>query len=220
MRGGLNLPAAGAMLADCRCQPALRNPCDLHEKSCSITSDFRCKRLKNPGYPRSSMNVVPTITLTAVGLAWIAVAMPLAAAADNAAAAGAIRAGSAAFLKAYNAGDADAVLTHFEEGAVVMPPGALTVRGGAEIRQFVEKGIAGAKASGITLALGSGDEVGVSGDLGWHSGSYSASKAGATTDSGKYLEAWHKSGGRWRMIRRIWNSNTPAHAPVAAPAPK
>jgi ketosteroid isomerase-like protein len=164
-------------------------------------------------------------TTLAAGLAWLAIAAPLAAAAGDGRAATAIRSGSAAFLKAYNAGDADAVLTHFEEGAVVMPPGALTVRGRAEIRQFVEKSIAGAKANGITLALGSGDDVGVSGDLGWHAGPFSVTKrSGAMIDTGTYLETWHKSGGHWRMIRRIWNSNAPtaatAPAVVPTPAPK
>jgi hypothetical protein len=87
------------------------------------------------------MKVVPKTLIFAAGVAWFAVgALPVAA--------------------------ADAVLTHFEESAVVMPPGALTVRGLAEIRQFVEKGIAGAKANEITIALGSGDDVGASGDLG------------------------------------------------------
>jgi ketosteroid isomerase-like protein len=168
------------------------------------------------------MKVATRTSLIAAGLAWYAVAATPAIAAGNSAAVAAIRANSAAFLKAYNSGDADAVLTHFEESAVAMPPGALTVRGRAEIRQFVEKGIAGAKANGITLALGSEDEVGVSGDLGWHSGPFTASKSGTIIDTGKYLETWHKSGGQWRMIRRIWNSNTaaPAAAPVAAPAPR
>jgi ketosteroid isomerase-like protein len=158
--------------------------------------------------------------LVAATLVGFALAAPLAAAANNAAATAAIRANSAAFLKAYNAGDAEAVLTHFEDGAVAMPPGMPPIRGRAEIRQFVEKGIASAKANGITLALGSADEVGVSGDLAWHSGPFTASKAGTTIDTGKYLESWHKSGGQWRMIRRIWNSNLPppAAAPVVAPA--
>jgi ketosteroid isomerase-like protein len=149
--------------------------------------------------------------VTALTLAGLAVAFPVAAAQDKAEAA--IRAGSAAFLNAYNGGDANAVLTHFEEAAVVMPPGMAPLRGRAEIRQFVEKGIAGARANGITLALDSGSEVGVSGDLGWHSGPYSASKAGTVIDNGKYLETWHKSAGQWRMIRRIWNSNHPPAAP-------
>jgi ketosteroid isomerase-like protein len=164
------------------------------------------------------MNVVPKTMVAAAGLAWFATTAPLARAADDTVAAAAIRAGSTAFLKAYNAGDADAVLTHFDDSAVVMPPGTLTVRGRAEIRRFVEKGIAGAKTSGITLALGGGDEVGVSGDLGWHSGPYSVSKAGTTIDTGKYLETWQQAGGQWRMIRRIWNSNTPAPAAASVPA--
>jgi hypothetical protein len=85
------------------------------------------------------MNVVPKTMVAAAGLAWFATTVPLAVAADDTVAPAAIRAASTAFLNAYNAGDADAVVTHFEESAVVMPPGALTVRGRAEIRQFVEK---------------------------------------------------------------------------------
>lgn len=166
------------------------------------------------------MHVVPRTARAAAILVWFAMAALPVAAADNPEAAAAIRAGSAAFLKAYNAGDVDAVLTHFEDGAVAMPPNAPPVRGRAAIRGFVEKGIAGAKANGISIALGSTDEVGVSGDLAWHSGPYSISKHGTPIDAGKYLETWHKSDGKWRMIRRIWNSNMPAPGTASAPAPK
>lgn len=167
------------------------------------------------------MKVAPTTALVAAILVWFALAAPPAAAADDKAAAAVIRANSAAFLKAYNAGHAETVLTHFEESAVVMPPGAPTLRGRAEIRRFVEKGIAGAAANGITLALGSTDDVGISGNLAWHSGPFAVTKAGSTIDTGKYLETWHKADGKWRMIRRIWNTNTPppATAPVPASAP-
>jgi len=122
----------------------------------------------------------------------------------------AIRAGSDAFLAAYNDGDVDAVVKHFAATATVMPPNMGSLHGRDEIRQFVQKGIAGAKANGITLALAAGSDVGVSGDLGFHSGTYTASKAGAAIDNGKYLETWRKSGGEWRMMRRMWNSDRPA----------
>jgi ketosteroid isomerase-like protein len=132
-------------------------------------------------------------------------------------AANAIRDASAAFVASYNAGDGAAVVAHFEADAVVMPPGAPPVQGQAAIREFVAKGIAGAHATGITLALGATNDIGVAGDLAWHAGPYSiVNKAGAVIDTGKYLETWHKSAGRWRIVRRIWNSNTPAApAPVA-----
>ena len=142
----------------------------------------------------------------------LAMATPFAADAKESKDEAAIRAGSAAFLAAYNGGDADTVVKQFADTAVVMPPNMPPLRGRDEIRQFVEKGIAGAKANGITLALAPGSDVGVSGDLGWHSGAYVASKAGAAIDNGKYLETWHKSAGQWRMIRRIWNSD---RAPAA-----
>jgi ketosteroid isomerase-like protein len=145
----------------------------------------------------------------------------------NAAAVAAIRNNSAAWVKAYNAGDAEAVLGFFAEDAVVMPPGAPTLRDNAAIRQFVLRGIAGAKAKTITLTLGSADDLGAAGNLAWHSGPFAIlDKSGAAIDTGKYLETWRKIGGNWRMIRRIWNSDgqgAAAAAPIAAPpavAPK
>lgn len=164
------------------------------------------------------MNAAPRKALAGIAMIWLGVAAPLAAGADSKAAAAAIRAHSAALLKAYNAGDADAVMAQFDATAVVMPPGVAPLRGTAEIRTFVEKDIANWTANRITLALGSGDEVGASDDVAWHSGPYSLSKDGTTIDSGKYLEAWRKSGGHWRLVRRMWNSNEPP--PATTPAPK
>jgi ketosteroid isomerase-like protein len=140
----------------------------------------------------------------------------------NAAALAAIRNRSAAWVKAYNAGDADAALAFFAEDAVVMPPGAPALRDSAAIRQFVLKGIAGAKAKAIMLTLGSADDMGAAGSLAWHSGPYAIlDQSGAAIDTGKYLETWRKTGGNWRMIRRIWNSDgqgAAAAAPIAVPA--
>jgi ketosteroid isomerase-like protein len=157
---------------------------------------------------RKSMSLLVLLTLTLVS-AWTAAAT---ASKDEAA----IRAASAAFLAAYAGGNVDGVVEHFAETAVVMPPNMPSLRGRTEIRHFVERGIAGAKANGITLVLAEGSDVGVTGDLGWHSGAFTVGKAGAVIDNGKYLETWHKSAGKWRMIRRIWNSDRPAAAPPAA----
>ena len=76
----------------------------------------------------------------------------------------------------------------------------------------------------MTFAIGTGDEVKVVGDMAWHSGGYFImDKAGKPVDAGKFLEVWEKKGGKWRIVRDMWNSNgamaaAPA-APAAAPAP-
>ncbi len=142
----------------------------------------------------------------------------MAAAANDAAAT--IRANTAAWIKAYNAGNADAIVPLYAEDAVIMPPGAPLARGHAAIKQFLVKDIAGAQAAGVALVLTGKDDVGISGDLAWHSGTYSVTdKAGKTVDTGKYMDVSRKTGGKWHMIRDIWNSDAPPPAPAAAPTP-
>jgi ketosteroid isomerase-like protein len=156
-------------------------------------------------------------TLIAATLAFAAVAAPLAALADSPATT--VRSGTEAWLKAYNAGNIDAIIPLYSEDAIVMPPGAPPAKGHAAIRQFLTKDIAGAKAAGVTLVPGTVSDVGVKGDLAWHSGNYTVqNKAGATVDTGAFVEIWRKSGSKWVIIRDIWNSSTPP-APSAAPAP-
>ncbi len=87
--------------------------------------------------------VVPFIA----GLAVLTGIAPIAAAANDAAAT--IRANTAAWVKAYNAGNADAIVPLYAEDAVVMPPGAASLRGHAAIKEFLVKDIAGAKAAGV-----------------------------------------------------------------------
>jgi hypothetical protein len=102
-----------------------------------------------------------------------------------------------------------------------MPPNAPQARGVAAIKEAVAKEIAGAKKSGITLSVGT-DEVGVAGDMAWHAGTYLVKdKAGKTVDAGKFLEAWERKNGKWRIARDMWNSDAPpaaAAAPAATPA--
>lgn len=133
-----------------------------------------------------------------------------------------IRAGTQTWVKLFNSGDAGGVATLYSAEAVLMPPGAPPARGTAAIKEAIAKEIANAKKAGVTFALGSGDEVGISGDLAWHSGAYFVQdKAGKTVEQGKFLETWQKVGGKWRIIRDIWNSDgaAPASAPAATPSP-
>jgi uncharacterized protein (TIGR02246 family) len=161
------------------------------------------------------MRIVSRFAFVAFAMLGLLLSSPSAMAADDA---GAIRAGTDAWIKAYNAGNADAIVAMYAEDAVIMPPGAAPARGRAAIKQFLVKDIADSKAAGITLVLTKENDVGVKGDVAWHAGTYTvANKAGATVDSGGYMEVWRKAGGKWHIVRDIWNSSTPP--PTAAPAP-
>src|SRR5438552_11953748 len=150
------------------------------------------------------MNNVKRIVFLAAAMLGLAMSAPIAMAADDAAR---IRAGTEAWIKAYNAGNADAITPLYAENAVVMPPGARLARGRAAIKQFLVKDIAGAQSAGVVLVLGSENDVAVKGDIAWHAGTYSVKdKAGATVDAGGYMEVWRKAGGKWLIIRDIWNS--------------
>ncbi len=120
-----------------------------------------------------------------------------------------LHAGTTSWLAAYNAGDVDRIVALYAKDAVVTPPHAPAVTGLAAIRSYLTADIAGAKAAGVTLVDGKSD-TGVSGDLGWHSGSLKVTdKSGATVDTGHYMEIWNRIDGKWLITRDIWNSDRP-----------
>ena len=150
----------------------------------------------------------------------LSIALP-ALAADDAAR---IRAGTASWMQSFNSGNAGGVVALYAADGVMMPPNAPQARGVAAIKETVAKEIAGAKKAGITLAVGT-DEVGVAGDMAWHAGTYLVKdKGGKTVDAGKFLEAWERKNGMWRIVRDMWSSDNAPAAPAAtatpAPEPK
>ena len=126
-----------------------------------------------------------------------------------------------AWAKAYNSGDVDGVVSLYDEHALLLPPGSQGANGRAAIRAFFAKDIAGSQKEGIVFVLGPKPDGGVSGDMGWVSGTYVAKdKSGKVVDAGKYLSVSMKKGGKWLYIRDTWNSDgSPAPAESAA-APK
>ena len=69
------------------------------------------------------------------------------------------------------------------------------------------------EASGVTVMLGE-ESTGVTGSLGWHSGTFKINgSGGATVGTGKYLELWRKKDGKWLIVQDIWNNDAPAAAP-------
>jgi ketosteroid isomerase-like protein len=134
--------------------------------------------------------------------------------------AGRIRAGTQSWIKSFNSGNAGAVVALYSDDAVLMPPNAPPARGIVAIKEAIAKEIAGTKKGGLTLALGTLDEVGVAGDMAWHAGTFVAKdKGGKTVDAGKFLEAWERKNGKWRIVRDMWNSDGAPAAPAANTPP-
>jgi ketosteroid isomerase-like protein len=150
------------------------------------------------------------VVLVAIGtFAVTACAPPVA---DTSADEGVLRFGTQAWVNAYNAGDADKIVALYADDGVVMPPDAVQLTGHAALRKYLVADIASSKAEGVSFALGE-ESTGIAGNLGWHSGAFKVNgPGGATVGTGKYLEVWRKTGGKWLMIRDIWNNDAPAAA--------
>lgn len=147
-----------------------------------------------------------------VALVGVAHAAPPASAADEAA----IRAQSMSWAKAYNGGDAAGVAAQYADDALLLPPGAPGVRGRAAIQAFFVKDIAGSKAAGVVFNINPRTDVGVSGNTGWESGTYTATIKGAVVESGKFLSVSRKKDGKWHYLRDTWNADAPPAPPEPA----
>jgi uncharacterized protein (TIGR02246 family) len=150
--------------------------------------------------------------LALVALTGIAQAAPSTSAADEAA----IRAQTTNWAKAYNGGDAAGVAAQYADDAVLLPPGHAGVNGGPAILAFFTKDIATSKAAGVVFNIHLPTDVGVSGNMGWESGTYTATINGNVVESGKFLSVSRKKDGTWRYIRDTWNAD--AAPATAAPA--
>jgi ketosteroid isomerase-like protein len=101
-----------------------------------------------------------------------------------------------------------------------MPPGVAGVSGRAAILAYFTKDIASSKAGGVVFVINPKTDVGVSGDMGWESGTFKVTVKGAVIDTGKFLSVSRKKDGKWLYIRDTWNSDAPpVPAPAASPAP-
>jgi hypothetical protein len=89
------------------------------------------------------------------------------------------------------------------------------VSGRAALLAYFTKDIAGSKAAGAVFVLSPKTDVGVSGDMGWESGTYKVNVKGAVVETGKFLSVSRKKDGKWLYIRDTYN----ADAPIAPPAP-
>lgn len=165
------------------------------------------------------MNALKNAARLATALVALAACAPKAP--DTAADTASLKAEAASWFTSYSAGDADGVAALYAEDGVVLAPGAPAVVGRAAIRDFIASDI---KAAGLAIKPDELTDVGISGDLGWATGTFSVVDAsGATVDKGKYVTLYRRGAdAKWPIIRDTWNSDMPppAAAPAAAPAPK
>ena len=121
----------------------------------------------------------------------------------------AIRKIDAEFVANARAGNAAALAAAYADDAVIMPPNAPAFRGPEAIRQFWTGFLSMGQ---IDIAL-TPDKVTQSGNLATEIGHYeitiSPKGAAPIHDKGKYLVAWRKVGGTWKLFGDIFNSDQP-----------
>lgn len=159
--------------------------------------------------------------IRSTNISWLAavlvssfVALPDYARAAGGAAEAGIRAQTTSWVKAFNSGDAKAVTALYAEDAILLPPGAPGAKGHAAILAFIAKEIANSKEAGAVFNVDPKTDAGVSGNMGWESGTYTVTVKGATVEAGKFLSVSRKKGSKWLYIRDTWNADT-APAPAA-----
>lgn len=160
-----------------------------------------------------------TVLCVIAGLAMFGIGLS---AEDSAKELAALQAVDQTWLKAYNASDVDTLASLYDEHGVLLPPGAPAAKGRAAIRAYFAKDTAESKKAGIAFSIGPNPAGGISGDMGWQSGTYAVKdKSGKTVDTGNYLSVSVKRGGKWLYLRDTWNSDIPpAAAESTAPRKK
>lgn len=117
-------------------------------------------------------------------------------------------------VAAFNAKDAAKVASFYADAATVMPPNAPAIHGRQDIEAFFKGGIDG----GITNFQLTPAESAAGGSQAFEAGSYSMTisapnGAPALTDRGKYVMILRRTGGTWKIVYDIFNSDLPPAAP-------
>jgi len=109
--------------------------------------------------------------------------------------------------------DPDKFAAVFADGGSIYPPGMPMVTGGEAIKKtFGEM----SKAPGFALSWTPAKaDVAASGDIGHTAGTYEVTMGG-TTEKGKYVTAWKKVNGAWKVTDDIFNADAAPSAPADA----
>lgn len=118
-----------------------------------------------------------------------------------------IEQGTAAFVDAFNAGDAKAAAEFYTDDAIILPPGGVPIEGAeAIVAYFQEVMDVGVKELELESV-----EVVEAGDLAINVGTVASTQPDGSRDIGKVMAVLqHGDDGRWRVHRVMWNTDLPA----------
>lgn len=107
-----------------------------------------------------------------------------------------------------------AIAAIYTADAILMPPNSPEVKGTDAIRQFWAS-LWPIKAE-LKLTV---RDIAISGDLAVETGIYGLripgpDAASTINDNGKYIVAWRREGGTWKVVRDIYNSDNPPPPPA------
>jgi len=101
--------------------------------------------------------------------------------------------------------DPEKFTSYFAEGGSIYPPGMAAVTGAAAIKKTYSEM---STTPGFTLSWSATKaEVATSGDIGVTTGTYNATMGG-TSEKGKYVTAWRKQNGTWKVTDDIFNADS------------
>lgn len=124
---------------------------------------------------------------------------------DSGGAKAAIKQGSKAWMAGWNAGDAAAIAALYAEDAVIMAPGAEPAKGRAAIEELLNGALEAAAGSKMEIKT---TEVMESDGMAVEVGTFAETGAdGSHRDHGKFIAVWKNVGGKWMLVRDIWNSS-------------
>jgi ketosteroid isomerase-like protein len=117
-----------------------------------------------------------------------------------------------AWLKTIGAGQLDATVSYYGDGALLLPPNAPIARTKGEIRQTWMQIFAPVPAGATFSSQTTNVEVARSGELAYTTGTYAF--ANPAIDRGKFVDVWKKQAdGSWKAVIDIINSDLPATPP-------